>query len=46
MLNLTLQKWRAGKSTIGIWSNLPDIHIAEMLGHTGVDWISFDLQHG
>ncbi|MEE4145565.1 MAG: aldolase/citrate lyase family protein [Halieaceae bacterium] len=46
MLNLTLQKWRAGKSTIGIWSNLPDIHIAEMLGRTGVDWICFDLQHG
>ena len=46
MLNLALQKWRAGESSPGIWSNLPDIHTAEVLARLDVDWICFDLQHG
>jgi len=46
MLNLALQKWRAKESSPGIWSNLPDIHMAEMLARLGADWICFDLQHG
>lgn len=46
MLNLALQKWRAKEPSLGIWSNLPDIHMAEMLCRMDVDWICFDLQHG
>ena len=46
MINSALQQWRNGKASLGIWSNLPDIHLAEMLGRTGADWICFDLQHG
>ena len=46
MINSALQKWRAGTKSVGIWSNLPDIHLAEMLGRAGADWICFDLQHG
>ena len=46
MINSALQQWRNGKASLGIWSNLPDIHLAEMLGRTDADWICFDLQHG
>ncbi|WP_020681321.1 HpcH/HpaI aldolase family protein [Marinobacterium rhizophilum] len=46
MLNLALQKWRAKEPSLGIWSNLPDIHMAEVLCRMDVDWICFDLQHG
>lgn len=46
MLNLALQKWRAKESSLGVWSNLPDIHMAEMLSRMDLDWICFDLQHG
>ena len=46
MLNLALKKWRAKESSLGVWSNLPDIHMAEMLSRMDVDWICFDLQHG
>jgi 4-hydroxy-2-oxoheptanedioate aldolase len=46
MHNLTLEKWRAGTPSVGIWSNLPDIHMAETFARLDVDWICFDLQHG
>ena len=46
MKNQLLQKWHQKEKSLGIWSNLPDIHLAEMLSRTGVDWICFDLQHG
>jgi 4-hydroxy-2-oxoheptanedioate aldolase len=44
--NRLLQKWHDREQSLGIWSNLPDIHVAEMLARTGADWICFDLQHG
>ncbi|TDG12836.1 hypothetical protein E2F43_14850 [Seongchinamella unica] len=46
MINTALQHWREGKPSLGIWINLPDIHLAETLARTGVDWLCFDLQHG
>ncbi|WOJ95145.1 aldolase/citrate lyase family protein [Congregibacter variabilis] len=46
MQNLSLKKWRSGERSLGGWSNLPDIHIAELLARSGLDWICFDLQHG
>jgi len=44
--NLALKNWRDKNKSLGIWSNLPDIHVAETLSRTGADWICFDLQHG
>lgn len=46
MKNLALHKWRNKQQSLGVWSSLPDIHLAEMLSRIGVDWICFDLQHG
>jgi len=46
MINQALQQWRNGQKSLGIWSNLPDIHLAECLARMGADWICFDLQHG
>ncbi len=46
MFNSALGKWRQGDSSLGIWINLPDVHLAENLARTGVDWLCFDLQHG
>lgn len=46
MLNKALHNWRNGTSSLGVWVNLPDIHIAETLARSGVDWLCFDLQHG
>lgn len=46
MNNRLLQKWHDSQKSLGIWSNLADIHVAEMLARTGADWICFDLQHG
>ena len=46
MKNAALNQWRDGEASLGIWVNLPDIHVAENLARTGVDWLCFDLQHG
>ncbi len=46
MKNRALNKWRSGEPSLGIWSNLPDVHLAEMVARSGVDWVCFDLQHG
>jgi 4-hydroxy-2-oxoheptanedioate aldolase len=46
MKNSALANWRTGTPSIGAWSNLPDIHIAELLSRSGIDWMCFDLQHG
>ncbi len=46
MKNTALNKWRTGEPSLGIWSNLPDIHLAELVARSGVDWVCFDLQHG
>ncbi len=46
MKNHALGQWRRKEKSRGIWSNLPDVHLAELLGRSGADWICFDLQHG
>lgn len=46
MLNSALDKWRRGDPSLGVWVNLPEIHLAETLARTGIDWLCFDLQHG
>ncbi|HEV2363585.1 MAG TPA: aldolase/citrate lyase family protein [Caulobacteraceae bacterium] len=44
--NLALAKWRAGEPTIGGWLSLANTHTAELMAHTGFDWLCVDLQHG
>ena len=46
MKNQIIDKWQSGEKSLGAWSNLPEIHIAETLARAGFDWICFDLQHG
>lgn len=46
MNNIALNQWRRKEKSKGIWSNLPDVHLAELLARSGADWICFDLQHG
>ena len=46
MINSALKHWREGTPSLGIWFNLPDIHLAETAARSGVDWLCFDLQHG
>ncbi|WOJ94707.1 aldolase/citrate lyase family protein [Congregibacter variabilis] len=46
MKNQIIEKWQSEEKSRGAWSNLPDIHIAETLARSGLDWICFDLQHG
>lgn len=46
MLNSALKNWREGTPSLGVWVNLPDIHLAETLARSGADWMCFDLQHG
>ncbi|MFV0278035.1 MAG: HpcH/HpaI aldolase family protein, partial [Parahaliea sp.] len=46
MINQALQNWRSGQTSLGAWSSLPDIHLAETLARMEIDWLCFDLQHG
>ncbi len=46
MKNIALNHWRNGEPSLGIWSNLPDVYLAEQIARTGADWVCFDLQHG
>ena len=46
MINLALQRWRQQETSLGIWCNLSNIHLAEIVARSGVGWICFDLQHG
>ena len=46
MINSALNKWRNGDPSLGIWLNLPDMHLVETLARSGADWLCFDLQHG
>jgi 4-hydroxy-2-oxoheptanedioate aldolase len=46
MINSALNNWREGKPSLGIWVNLPYIHLTEIAARSGVDWLCFDLQHG
>jgi len=39
-------RWRKNEASYGIWVNLPDLHLAETIARSGVDWMCFDLQHG
>ena len=39
-------KLRLGKLTLGSWMQIPNSSVAEIMGFSGYDWISIDLEHG
>ena len=40
------QRWADGRPVHGLWSLLPGVVTAELLGGTGADYVVVDLQHG
>ena len=32
--------------SIGSWIQIPDSSVAEIMGHSGYDWVAIDLEHG
>ncbi len=38
--------WRSDRPMYGGWAQLPSPMSAEILGHTGFDWVCIDAQHG
>jgi 2-keto-3-deoxy-L-rhamnonate aldolase RhmA len=40
------KRWRAGEVTCGIWMDLVDPCVAELLGGLGYDWTLIDSEHG
>lgn len=44
--NRVKQLWREGKPTVGGWLSIPHCFPAEVMAHTGLDWLCVDMQHG
>lgn len=45
-MNRIRQLWREGKPAIGGFLSIPSSFSAEVMAHTGLDWLCIDLQHG
>jgi 4-hydroxy-2-oxoheptanedioate aldolase len=45
-MNRVKQLWREGKPAIGGFLSIPSGFSAEMMAHTGLDWLCIDMQHG
>ena len=45
-MNNLKKLWREGKTTVGAWLSIPSGFSAEVMAHTGVDWLCVDMQHG
>jgi 4-hydroxy-2-oxoheptanedioate aldolase len=44
--NRIKQLWREGKPAIGGFLSVPSGFSAEVMAHTGLDWLCIDMQHG
>ena len=44
--NRVKQLWREGKPAIGGFLSIPSGFSAEIMAHTGLDWLCIDMQHG
>ncbi len=44
--NRTLQLHKEGKTTVGMFLGVPSYDVVELLSGIGLDWITFDLEHG
>ena len=45
-MNRVKQLWREGKPAIGGFLSIPSGFSAEVMAHTGLDWLCIDMQHG
>jgi 4-hydroxy-2-oxoheptanedioate aldolase len=45
-MNQVKKLWKDGKPAVGAWLSIPHCFSAEMMAHTGVDWLCIDMQHG
>ena len=45
-INRIKQLWREGKPAIGGFLSVPSGFSAEVMAHTGLDWLCIDMQHG
>ena len=43
--NLVKEKLRRGEPSIGTWVSSGDPLVTEVLSHTGLDWLSVDMEH-
>ncbi|MDA2955209.1 MAG: aldolase/citrate lyase family protein [Actinomycetota bacterium] len=37
---------RSGTSVVGSWMQLTDSNVAEIMGHSGYQWVAIDMEHG
>ena len=44
--NHVLRAWRLGAPSVGAWLTVDSAFNAEVLAHTGFDWLCIDMQHG
>jgi 4-hydroxy-2-oxoheptanedioate aldolase len=45
-MNAVKTLWRQGKPAVGGWLSIPHCFSAEVMAHTGLDWLCIDMQHG
>ena len=45
-INRVKKLWREGKTAVGGFLSIPHCLSAEMMAHTGLDWLCVDMQHG
>lgn len=45
-INLFREKITNTKGAYGIWNNIPNVYVAEILAGAGFDWILIDAEHG
>jgi 4-hydroxy-2-oxoheptanedioate aldolase len=45
-INRVKQLWREGKPAVGGFLSIPSGFAAEVMAHTGLDWLCIDMQHG
>ena len=45
-INRVKQLWREGKPAIGGFLSIPSGFSAEVMAHSGLDWLCVDMQHG
>jgi 4-hydroxy-2-oxoheptanedioate aldolase len=45
-INRVKKLWREDKPAVGGWLSIPHCVQAEVMAHTGLDWLCIDMQHG
>ena len=43
-INHVKKLWRQGKPAVGGWLSIPHCYAAEVMAHTGLDWLCIDMQ--